>query len=375
MRKNTLRFLAILLTFCMLPAMPVHADGEPPHAYASVLMEAETGTVLGGTDSDKPLPVGTMAKLMTVYLTARAITEGTLTADTLVTASPAAEKQQGAVIWLISGEQMSVRDLLTGVIVGNANDAAVALACRLSGSEEAFTAEMNAAASSLHMRNTHFADCTGLSDENVSTAHDLGLLCCALLQYDVLSPIFATWRTFLRDGATELVAENTLTRTYEGIRGMKAGHGTASGYTLAAAAERGGMCCVAVVLGCDDENERFSYAKQLLSNGFSGYYVTTPDFSAEFLRPLSVHHGITQAVMPEAEGLRAVAAPNGAELSCTVILPEYAEAPVTAGQPLGTAAFYCGDSLVFEVPLTAAEDVARRDFRSSAAMLLGNLFK
>jgi len=359
----------------MIPVLPVRADGEPAHTYSSVLMEATTGTVLGGTDSDLPLPVGTLTKLMTVYLTAQAVAEGTLTPDLSVTAPPAAQAQQGAVIWLTGVEQMTVTDLLKGVIIGNANDAAVTLACRIAGSEAAFTAQMNQTAAALGMHCTRFADATGLSGENISSAHDIGLLCCALLRHDFLLPMFSTWRDFLRGGGTELVSENTLTRTYEGILGMKAGHGSESGYTLAAAAERGGMRCVAVVLGCDDADERFTLAKQLLANGFSGYYVTTPDFSAEFLMPPAVHHGTASAVMPQTGALRAIAAPNGAELSCTVILPKYIEAPVFAGQTLGTAAFYCADTLVFEVPLTAAEDVPKRSFAASVALLLDNLFK
>ena len=374
MRNLILRLAAVLTALCLMQVR-VSADGRPPFRYGSVLMEAETGTVLGGTDSDVQLPCGTMTKLMTVYLTAKAISAGTLTEDTPVTAPPAAEAQKGAVIWLTAGEQMTVADLLRGIIIGNANDAAVTLACRLAGTEQAFVREMNRAAESLSMRNTVFTDCTGNDAGNLSSAHDLGLLCCALLQYDFLTPYFTTWRDFLREGETELVSENRLLKTYEGILGMKAGHGEQSGYTLALAAEKNGMRCAAVVLGCEDTDERFTYAKQLLHTGFTEYHVMTPDFSAEFLRPLPVRHGTETALLPLSGDLRAVAAQNGAALSCEILLPQYAEAPVTAGQPLGTAAFFCGDSLVFEVPLTASESVGKRDFRAALGMLLDILFK
>ena len=110
------------------------------------------------------------------------------------------------------------------------------------------------------------------------------MLCRALLQYDFLTPMFTTWRDFLRGGETELVSENRLTKNYKGLLGMKAGHGEASGYTLTLAAERDGLRIIAVILGGSDEDTRFSDAKALLEEGFSGYYVTTPDNPAEFIQ-------------------------------------------------------------------------------------------
>ena len=373
----------ICLTFCLMllllpcAALPVSADAEhsPQHIYASALMEAESGMRIGGTDSDLPLPVGSQTKLMTVLLTARALSAGELTADTFVTAPKAAQEQQGAVIWLTAGEQMTVSDLLKGVITGNANDAAVTLACRLSGTESAFVLNMNQTAAEIGMNRTHFADCTGLSPDNISSAHDLAILCRALLQYDFLIPLFQIWRDYLRGGKTELVSENTLTRTYDGILGMKAGHGEPCGYTLAAAAERGGIRMIAVVLGCDDKEERFSYAKRLLAGGFSDYIVSLPAFSGEFLRPVPVKLGLTGAVTAEPGALRAVAAPKGREISCVVVLPEYLTAPVEQGETVGTAAFYCGDTYLYEIQLTAAESVGKRSFADAAAMLLANMFK
>lgn len=370
------RLFAIVLSMLLIPRLFVSADetSPAPHTYSSVLTEARTGMVIGGTDSDLPLPIGTLTKLMTVYLTAEAVAEGRLTPDQTISVSPAAEGYPGATVWLRGGEKMRVTDLLKAVIIGNANDACIALAYHLSGSEENFVMEMNAAAFSLGMRQTRFADCTGISDENIGTAADLALLCRALTAYDWLTPVFGTWRDFLRDGETELVSENTLTRTYDGIRGMKAGHGDASGYTVCIAAQREQLCMIAVVLGCDDENERFTYAKNLLETGFSSYYVTTPDFSAEFMQPIAVRRGTANAVMPETGELLSIAAPKDERISSVVVLPAYLEAPVYKGQQIGTAAFYCGDSLLYETPITAAEAVPRRGFRETLKKLFLSLF-
>lgn len=370
------RIFCLILALMLCADLRVSADGgQPAHQYSSALLEASTRMLLGGQDSDLVLPVGTQTKLMTVYLAAEAVSAGRLGMEETVIVSPKAEHLPGASVWLTAGEAISVRELLAGVIVGNANDAAAALACKLSGDEAAFVMEMNAAAFSLGMRHTRFADCTGLSAENVSTAREMGFLCCALLEFEFLTPVFQTWRTHIRAGKTELVNENRLTRSYEGILGMKAGHGEPSGYTLTLAAERNGMRCVSVVLGCDDTDERFTYAKNLLAQGFSGYTVSTPDFSAEFMRPVPVRGGTEEAVLCETAELCAAAVPKGKRITALVILPGCVPAPVTFGQTIGHAAFYCGDTCLYETAILAADDVPKRDFRTSCTMLLAKLCK
>ncbi len=372
MIRGLLFCFAILLTGSLLP-LQITAEDAP--SYSAALIEAQTGMCLAGTAPEQRMPAGSQTKLMTVYLTAEAIASGSLSLDERVTVSPSAEGAAGATVWLLAGEQMTVGDLLKAVITGNANDACIALACRISGTEQQFVMEMNAAAFSLGMRHTAFTDCTGLSAENYSTAQELGLLCRALLQYDFLTPMFTTWRDFLRGGETELVSENRLTKNYKGLLGMKAGHGEASGYTLTLAAERDGLRMIAVILGGSDEDTRFSDAKALLEEGFSGYYVTTPDNPAEFIQPVRVRHGTADAVLIGTGELLSAALPKGEQTGNVTILPKWLEAPVKKGTKIGTAAFYCGDTLIFEMPLLAAEDVPRRTFTDTFQMLLRALFR
>jgi len=374
MNRLTRIIFSVFLILTQLRMIPVSADTDAA-PYCTALLEAQTGMLLRGEQSDKIVPAGSQTKLMTVLLTAETVAAGRLTPETEVSVPPSAEGMSGATVWLRAGEHMNVTDLLKAVIIGNANDAALTLACAVSGSEAEFVRDMNGEAFSLGMRSTRFTDCTGISPENITTAYELGLLSRALLSHAWLLPVFSTWRDFLRGDATELVNENRLTRTFEGILGMKAGHGDASGYTLTAAAEQSGMRCIAVVLGCEDPDERFSVGKRLLAAGFSEYTVTTPDFSAEFLRPVTVRRGITAAVIAETAALHAAAVPKDTEFSCIVCLPRYLEAPVRQGDLLGEAAFYCGDTLLYEAPLTAAEDVPRRTLKETLRMLLGNLFK
>lgn len=345
--------------------------------YATLLMEADTGQILGGENEHVQVPMGTMAKLMTVLLTAQAVELGTLSPDTLLTASSNANAQRGAVIWLMPGEKMTVEDLLRGVLIGNANDAAVALAEALAKDEAAFVMDMNACAFTLGMRDTVFTNCTGVADERqVTTAADLGLLCRALLDHPFLYPIMTTWHGFLRGEATELVNENDLTRGYDGLLGIKAGHGTDTGYTLAAAARRGDSTYIAIVLGCEDEHARFQTGKELLARGFSGFTLTTPLFSSEFLKPVSVRHGVDTAVEVEAALLQGMVVPkSGAELTTVLVLPEYVEAPVRAGQRIGTVAFYSGDVLLQETALVTVAEVKPMTISRAFLRLLDNMLK
>ena len=173
MIRGLLLYTAAVLICCLLPLPAAAAETAP--VYCTALIEAQTGMCLGGTEPEQRLPVGSQTKLMTVYLTADAISSGRLSLNDMVTVSPSAEGAAGATVWLLAGEQMTVGDLLRAVIIGNANDACIALACRISGTEQQFVMEMNAAAFSLGMRHTSFADCTGLSAENASTPQELGL--------------------------------------------------------------------------------------------------------------------------------------------------------------------------------------------------------
>ncbi len=372
-RYHSIITAIIILLSCTFPQQLITFAADDD--CCTVLMESDSGVVLEGNCYDQICAAGSLTKLMTVYLTALTMQEGCLTTESIVVAPTAAQAQQGAVIWLEAGDKISVGDLLKAVVIGNANDAAVTLACAISGTEEQFVMDMNSAAFTLGLRNTRFADATGNSVQNTTTARDIALLCRALLAFPDLTPVFTTWRDFVRGGKTELVSENLLTKNYAGLLGLKAGHGDACGYTLAIAAERDGFCCIAVVIGCTDTDERFAIGKSLLAKGFAGYTVTTPDFSTEFMKPVSVRHGMDAAVLTETQTLFSAAVPKGESVSCVVILPNYVDAPVMRGDEIGRVAFYCGNTLLYDTALCAAADIARRNFWDSFAILLGNMFK
>lgn len=364
----SLFFLSILLPF------PVH--GEDGSCRASFLIEANTGCVLSEENADMRLPVGSLAKLMTAYLTGQAMADGTLSPETILTAGDNVTGTKGAVIWLEKGDTITTAELLTGLIAGNANDAAAVLAQKISGSTENFVRDMNAAAFDLGMRNTCFTSPQGYDDPAAcSTARDMGILCCAVLKNELLQPYLTTWRTFIRNESVEIVNENTLTRTLEGCRGLKAAHSEDAGQCLAAACERDGMLCAAVVLGCSDEDVRFSIAKKLLNTGFSSFGLTLPSLSEEFLSPLKIHGGTENAVLLQAAVIPLLAVKqNGEALHTVIVLPEYLQAPVRKGQTAGTVYFYHGDTLLCSTELLITEDVPEMTFRYAFRKILRYLW-
>lgn len=375
--KRIVYILLSILLLTRIPALKADAEDEVPEPAAYALMECSTGTLLDENNGNVRLPVGTMAKLMTALLAGEMIESGGWSRETVLTASDCVNGTKGAVIWLQSGETMTVDGLLRGLIIGNANDAAAVIAENISGSSDDFVMDMNARAFELGMRDTRFTTPQGYDDEAAySTAHDIGLLCCALSEVECLDEYFTTWRDFLRDGATELVNENTFARTYDGMTGWKAGHSEASGWCIAAGAERDGMECAAVILGSPDEDSRFAYARKLLKQGFSQYILTLPGFSPEHMKPVRVRGGVSRSVELEADRLTGLVVPAAdTALEAVIVLPRYIHAPVEEGRPVGTIAFYNGDMLLYETSLVAKESVEAMTTSVAVRKLLFKLCK
>lgn len=370
-----MRFLSLLLPVLLISGIlcPLRACGEDTvSCQASLLIETQTGCILAEENGTRHLPIGSLAKLMTAYLAALAIEDGTLSPDMLLTAGNNVTGTKGAVIWLEAGDSITVAELLTGLLAGNANDAAAVLAQHISGSEEAFVMDMNAAAFDLGMRDTVFTSPQGYDDEaSHSTARDLGILTCAVLSMPVLHEALTTWRTFIRDNTVEIVNENTLTRTMDGCLGVKAAHSAQAGQCLIAAAEHGELTCAAIVLGCPDETERFTAAKQLLRQGFSAYTTEFTGFSEEFLNPLKIRHGTEASVLLHTDVLPPLAVRKSTpSLQAVLVLPVYAQAPVRKGQLLGEVYFYDGDTLLYSSGLYAGKDVPAVTFRLAAQRVL-----
>ena len=359
--------LACALALCLLLSLPAGAAEAAPveiQAKSVLLMERESGTVLYEQDAHTPLPPASVTKVMTMLLVAEALDSGVLSPDEMVTTSAAAAGMGGSQVYLEEGEQMSVSEMLKAVAVASGNDAAVALAEHLKGSESAFVEAMNRRAAELGMADTHFVNCTGLPAEgHVTTAYDIALMSRALLGHPVIRPFVGTWMDSLRGGAFTLSNTNKLIHFYQGATGLKTGFTQDAGFCISASAEREGMELIAVVLGSETSKDRFETAKNLLNYGFGGWAMAqaTP---TKPLAPVPVALGTAEAVepVPQRHLRLLLTRDQAAQLTVTTEVVPSLEAPVEQGAPVGMLRAYVGDTCVGEMPLVAANTVERRGF-------------
>lgn len=373
--KRYIAALTVLVFMLFAAPAAAAADTLPPYENAEgyVLMEASTQSVLSGKNADITYNCSYLSKLMSLLLIAEDIETGRYLLSTEVTASQSVEDTKGAVIWLEPGDTLTVEELLKAVIIGNANDAMTVLAEKSEQTVEDFVSRMNSEAFDLGMRNSAFYTPYGTYDEREhSTAHDMGIVCCRLARYEFLRPYFKTWRDFVKEGKTELVSENTLSRTYDRHIGFKACHSDNSGYCIAEGAmNEGGTCYISVVLGAPDSDKSLAGAKKLINTGFHDYKVTATMYPDEMMHPMLVKGGTEETVPVRIRNQERIVIPRGVkELSTVTVLPEYVTAPVKRGQRIGTAGFYSGKELVCETDIIADGDVNELSYRFSLLKLL-----
>lgn len=338
------------------------------YAKAVVLMEKSTGKVLYAENENDLLYPASVTKIMTILLVCEAIDSGKIKLSDEVACSATAAAKGGSQIWLEQGEVMTVEELLKATCIYSANDACTLLGEYLSGSEEAFVAEMNKKAEQLGMNNTNFDNCSGLddtTDTHLTTAYDIALMARELIaNHDFVKQYTTVWMDSLRGGETQLVNTNKLVRTYNGITGLKTGTTEKAGCCVCATAERDSMELIAVVLGSDNSNDRFATAQNLLNWGFANYKIVQPVFDSELVRDLNVTHGKEEKVSLEIPMLDAllVNKSNNGEVNVKIELPESVEAPVEAGENVGKVKVYLGDDVVSEYNIKTSTSVEKLNF-------------
>ena len=284
--------------------------GAPAVDAASwVLMEKETGNILCAEHPHDKLEPASVTKVMTLLLVMEAISQGRLSLTDTVQVSAHAASMGGSQVYLKEGELMTVDDLLKAVAVASGNDAAVALAEHLAGSEEAFVERMNQRAAQLGMADTCFVNCTGLpAAGHLTSAYDIALMSRELiLNHPDIRRFTTIWMDSLRDGASGLVNTNKLIRFYQGATGLKTGSTDAALYCLSATAERDGMELIAVILKAPTSTQRFESAKVLLNYGFAAYGLGEAQLPQP-LTPIPVTLGDAPSVTVRPEGERTILA-------------------------------------------------------------------
>ena len=372
-RRIAACFLAAVTALMTLSTKVTALSAEELPAPSAVLMEASTGKVLFEKNAHEQRPCASITKVMTLLLVMEALDEGRIHLEDMVSASEHASSMGGSDIWLEPGETMSVDDLLKATVIVSANDAAVALAEYVSGSEEAFVQRMNERAAELGMKDTVFKNCNGLDEDgHVTTAYDIALMSRALIQHEKIFDYTQVWMDELRGGKTQLVNTNKLLKSYSGITGLKTGTTGKAGSCMAATAERDRMALVAVVLGCASTVERVSSAASLLDAGFSGWALTAPFLSPDALAPVAVEKGMQSTVAVEADPLTGVVVPKGreGEVVCEAVMEESLTAPVEQGQAVGEVTCVLDGEVLARSQIRAVSSVEALTFSSAWLSLL-----
>lgn len=361
-------FCMFAIAFLFLPSVVVRAEQPKielaPEARSAILIERDTGAVLYEKNAHEPLPPASMTKIMTMLLIMEAIDQGKLKIDERVRASEYAASMGGSQIFLEPGEEMTVDDLLKGVAIGSGNDAAVALAERIAGSEEAFVHMMNEKARKLGLKHTAFENTTGLPAKNhYSTAYDMAVMAKELLKYDLITKYTGTYEDYLRENTDKkfwLVNTNRLVKFYPGVDGLKTGYTSEAKYCLTATAKKGNMRVIAVVFGAPTPKARNAQITKMLDYAFS-HYETKPLYKkGETITMLPVSKGKKKSVAVVTSEPISVLLKKGEKseaVKTTWKLNKKAKAPVKKGDVLGTLVVKKDGAVIAKSPLVAKEQV------------------
>ena len=376
MKRLMIVFICALMT--VFSTLPVSALSEEDiSAPSTVLMDASSGKILYEKNPHDQRPCASITKVMTLTLVMEALDSGKIHMDDVVTASAHAASMGGSDIWLEEGEQMTVDDMIKATAVASANDAAVALAEFVSGSEDDFVAAMNDKAKSLGMTDTVFKNCNGLDEEgHITSAYDVALMSRELIKHEEIFDYTGIWLDSLRDGATQIVNTNKLLRSYDGITGLKTGTTGEAGSCISATAQRNGLSLIAVVLGAESGKQRFKDAATLLDYGFANFESRELSLS-DTLEPAAVDGGMSDSVEVECGDKAVLTVPKGEGegIEQLVDMPDSLPAPVHKGDVVGRLSFTLNGEEAASFDITASEDVEKKSFFAVLGILWSSLIK
>lgn len=355
----------ICVCFMMLSVV-VFAEGNTDlglNAKSAILMEESTGNILYESNPDERLPIASVTKVMTMLLIMEAVDSEKISLDDMVTVSENAMSYGGSTMFLETGEQLTVNDMLKGIAVASANDGCVAMAEHLAGSESAFVDMMNEKAKELGMENTHFMNTNGLDeDDHYSSARDVAIMSRELMKHETIFNYTSIWMDTLRGGKFQLANTNKLIRFYDGANGLKTGSTSKALCCLSAAAKRNDMQLIAVVLGAPTSAERFASAKSLLDYGFANYAVNTQITAGDEVQKIAVEKGVDKEVGVVAGDSCSTLVKKGQEDNITkeIKIDETITAPIEAGQKIGTMTISRDGEVIADIDLNALSAVEKK---------------
>lgn len=361
------RVICFFICVCfMMQSVVVFAEGNTDlglNAKSAILMEESTGNILYESNPDERLPIASVTKVMTMLLIMEAVDSGKISLDDMVTVSENAMSYGGSTMFLETGEQLTVNDMLKGIAVASANDGCVAMAEHLAGSESAFVDMMNEKAKELGMENTHFMNTNGLDeDDHYSSARDVAIMSRELMKHETIFNYTSIWMDTLRGGKFQLANTNKLIRFYDGANGLKTGSTSKALCCLSAAAKRNDMQLIAVVLGAPTSAERFASAKSLLDYGFANYAVNTQITAGDEVQKIAVEKGVDKEVDVVAGDSCSTLVKKGQEDNITkeIKIDETITAPIEAGQKIGTMTISRDGEVIADIDLNASSTVEKK---------------
>ena len=361
-------FRLFLLSICItsLPVQAAKITPAPPQvaARAYIVMDADTGKVIMASREGERFPPASLTKMMTSYILEGELTKGNVSKNDLVPVSVKAWPAPGSRMFIKAGTQVLLSDLLKGIIIQSGNDASVAVAEYIAGSEAAFADMMNQHAALLGMKDTHFMNATGLpSEDHYSSAFDLALLAQAIIQkypeqYGVYSEKYFTYNKIRQPNRNKLLWRD------DSVDGLKTGHTDAAGYCLVASAKRDGMRLITVVMGTSSEEARAQESQKLLAYAFR-YFRTHKLYDAgQVLETAKVWAGQQTQLKVGLENAMAITIPRGEgeQLQAVLDLDKVIKAPIEKGQSFGSLKVMLEDKVVAEAPVIALESIAEAGF-------------
>ena len=366
MKKLCCLIISIFL-FCFVINVKAEELNLAENAKSAILLEASTGEIIFEKNSHEKLHPASMTKMMSMLLILENIEKGVINWDDIVTVSSNASSMGGSQILLETNEQMSVSDLFKGIAVASGNDAVVAMAEKIAGTEEEFVNMMNKRANELGLTDTNFKNCHGLDDANhYSSASDMAKIAMELVKHEKLFEYTSIYEDYLREGTDRkfwLVNTNKLVRFYSGADGLKTGYTGEAGFCLTATAKRNGMRIIAVVMGEPDSKTRTSDVSSMLDYAFAQYETETFLSTDSILDTININKGKKEYVniVPK-ENVTILNKKTDNKKNDTYNLEMYdMKLPLKKGDTVGKLSVYVDDNLYRDIDVTVSEDIEKAD--------------
>lgn len=379
------KILILLLLLISIPLVKAEeTEGLAPNAKSAIMIEASTGEILFQKNKDEKLAPASMTKMMSMLLIMEEIENGNLKWNEMITTSEKASSMGGSQIFLKVGEKMTVEDLLKGVAIASGNDAVVALAERVSGSEEQFVKRMNTRAKDLGLKNTNFINATGLTaDNHYSSAYDMSLIAKELVKHEKILEFTSTYEDYLRKDTKSpfwLVNTNRLVRFKEGVDGLKTGFTDEAGYCLTATMKKDNMRLITVVMKEENTSKRSADTTKMLDYGFNIYMVQTILDEKTTIEKKKVELGktLTTEIVPK-ENITILNKKSDDQKNITYKTNiNKIIAPVKKGDKVGTIDIIEDNNIISTIDATVKEDISKANIltiylRNIKEIISGNL--